>query len=252
MPAARAQRGLATACLWLLAILAVSLAKLAASAASAPAAPSHGHHLARRGPHGRHGSHARSKRARRAIVGGVPIAIAQAPWQVEIEVEDEGISRLCGGSIVDASHILTAAHCVLNQTNSEPLAPEDFTVRAGTSDIFAFAEGGQTRAVTGVRAHPYYTYVSDSDADDVALLTLGKSLTLGSTATPISLTPPGPGPPEGSRVDLRLRRGEPGHRRTEWQAVLAQPDGGLQPLMRWERQCGGALRQRPVGLSLQR
>jgi secreted trypsin-like serine protease len=74
-----------------------------------------------------------------AIVGGSQISIGQAPWQVAVEAvipEEKGfVEILCGGSILDSSHILTAAHCVFDSKTSKLTPAEDFTVRAGAADL---------------------------------------------------------------------------------------------------------------------
>lgn len=45
------------------------------------------------------------------ILGGYPIEIDKAPFMAKIEVKfNVGISY-CGGSIINESYILTAAHC---------------------------------------------------------------------------------------------------------------------------------------------
>ena len=60
-------------------------------------------------------------------------------------------------------------------------------------------------AVTDVRPHPYYTYAPDSghiNPDDVAVLTLEKSLEYGPVVSPIRLSSVGSDPPEGTAVNL--------------------------------------------------
>lgn len=43
------------------------------------------------------------------IVGGLKAKKGQFPWQVLIQVDGDA---MCGGSLIDAEWVLTAAHCV--------------------------------------------------------------------------------------------------------------------------------------------
>lgn len=45
------------------------------------------------------------------IVGGSLASVGQFPYQVGLSMSDGSGSWWCGGSIIDASWILTAAHC---------------------------------------------------------------------------------------------------------------------------------------------
>ena len=132
----------------------------------------------------------------------------QAPWQVAViavfkTAKGSTESILCGGSIIDASHVLTAAHCVFIAPPDERIPPSDFTVRAGTSNLSSPEAEEQRVAVAGVRVHPYYTYTPDSGhviPDDVAVLTLEEPLAFGLAVSPISLTPAGVYLAEGTVV----------------------------------------------------
>lgn len=129
-------------------------------------------------------------RAHSAVVGGDQIGIEQAPWQVallgEIPVEIEGhkfvLEELCGGVIISETRVLTAGHCMINPLTETQAAAEDFLVVAGSSDLAKVEPTEQNVAVANVRVHPYYDYAagpSTPDADDIAVLTLSKALTLG-------------------------------------------------------------------------
>ncbi len=112
-------------------------------------------------------------------------------------------SILCGGSIVDASHILTAAHCVFIAPPDERIPPADFIVIAGTANLKSHEAEEQAVAVSGVRVHPYYTYDPDSghvNPDDVAVLELAEPLVFGPVVRSIPLAALDVYPAEGMAV----------------------------------------------------
>jgi trypsin len=131
------------------------------------------------------------------VVGGTDATLADAPWQALVL---PGHS-LCGGSILDASHVLTAAHCVYDgQGGMSVINPADVTVRVGVLD--RLAAGGETASVATVRVNP--TYAPDLQTGDVAILTLSPpGLALSPTVAAIPPTDVGWRPIDGS-TDLRL------------------------------------------------
>ena len=68
------------------------------------------------------------------IVGGVDASISDYPWQVAL-TSPSGYG-FCGGSIINDSWVLTAAHCVSGESSSS------LYIRAGASATYA--EGGDT------------------------------------------------------------------------------------------------------------
>ena len=55
---------------------------------------------------------------------------AEYPWQVAILKKEQFDNvYVCGGSLVDGSHILTAAHCI------KSYRPEDLRIRLGEWDV---------------------------------------------------------------------------------------------------------------------
>ncbi|MFN8023613.1 MAG: serine protease [Acidimicrobiales bacterium] len=107
-----------------------------------------------------------------AIVDGDPTSITSAPWQVSLR---DGAGHFCGGAVIDATTVLTAAHCV------EGASAGSFVVRAGVTD--RDDSSGQDRAVVRIVVHPG----GFDAAADVALLTLASPLQFGSTVQPIAL-----------------------------------------------------------------
>ncbi|MEM9489867.1 MAG: trypsin-like serine protease [Myxococcota bacterium] len=99
------------------------------------------------------------------IVGGVDTNILNVPWQVSMQTTSG--FHFCGGSVIDAEWILTAAHCVVGSS------PSSITVKAGITNKNAT---NQTRSVTNIYTFPGYT--STTSGKDAALLRLSSPLNL--------------------------------------------------------------------------
>ncbi|KAL4970115.1 serine protease [Aspergillus stella-maris] len=108
------------------------------------------------------------------IVGGSNARITDFPYQVSIQQT----AHKCGGTILDANHILTAAHCVSNNLDN----PSRLRVRAGS---VRHASGGTHVNVARIISHPEYD--AATVANDIAVLRLAQSLEFGSTIAPVQL-----------------------------------------------------------------
>ena len=107
----------------------------------------------------------------RKIIGGQDANFADHPWQVALLVSwiaDTPKAQFCGGSILNAAWVLTAAHCV-NGNN-----PLDVHVLSGTADL---ASGGHRHNVKAIFVHKDYN-PSNHD-NDVALLMIDGTLQAG-------------------------------------------------------------------------
>jgi hypothetical protein len=114
------------------------------------------------------------------VVGGVKASASDAPWQATVEPT----GAFCGGSILDETHILTAAHCVYDEYEQAVTDPTDVTTRVG---ITSLGQTGQVRGVAAITVYPRYD--PDLETGDVAILTIaGAPLTLSSTVQRIELT----------------------------------------------------------------
>jgi hypothetical protein len=157
--------------------------------------------------HRPHQRHRGTSRARVAVVGGGQDSIEQIPWQVavfaEFEVGGKKASLLCGGSIIDTGHIVTAGHCAYNPATGQPLPASSFVVLAGASSITVEEiEHGptvQARFVEGVRIHPDFDYAAGPGTpDDIAVLGLAQTLSPSSAVGAIALPSSASGLPEGT------------------------------------------------------
>jgi hypothetical protein len=147
------------------------------------------------------GTSAAQAQSQPLIVNGKLTKITSVPWQVL--VYNEKLDQICGGSILNATTVLTAAHCVT--TGSTVRAASEFTVVAGLDDYRGWRSGdppsgSQVVKVAKVRSHPNYV-PAPSFADDVAVLTLAASLNLSSArAKAIALAPVGGSPAPGTSM----------------------------------------------------
>jgi Trypsin len=102
--------------------------------------------------------------------------------------------------VLDATHVLTAAHCVVAPGQTLPRPASSLTVMAGFTDLRAAPPpGSQTVGVASLRVHPLYDEATKTD--DVAVLTLATALSLsGPRIKAIALAPVGGGPAPGAAL----------------------------------------------------
>uniref|UniRef100_A0A182RRJ2 trypsin n=1 Tax=Anopheles funestus TaxID=62324 RepID=A0A182RRJ2_ANOFN len=111
---------------------------------------------------------------RAQIVGGFPIDISEAPYQISLR---EGGHPICGGSIISPNWILTAAHCL------EGVASSEVSVRAGSTYK---QHGGIIHNAKRIVIHPDWD--SSTNEADCALVELDDPLPLnGQTIASIEM-----------------------------------------------------------------
>nr|CAA65252.1 trypsinogen [Botryllus schlosseri] len=124
------------------------------------------------------------------IIGGSAAANGQFP---SIVFQEKSGSFFCGGTIISANRVLSAAHCEQNLVG--------LTVTGGTASR---SNGGVTISVTGKTVHPQYN--SNTIQNDIMILNLGSSFSLGSTiaAAPLASSTPAAGTespsPDGAKT----------------------------------------------------
>ncbi|XP_015126552.1 chymotrypsin-1 [Diachasma alloeum] len=124
------------------------------------------------------------------IVNGRNALTGEFPHQVSLQINRE---HFCGGSIIDATHILTAAHCVVGDNG---VGVRGIEVVTGVLD-FHSRNANNVFPVSRIIYHGRYA-PEDSWRNDIAVLTLAKAIIFDDYQQPIRL--PTSDTPAGARV----------------------------------------------------
>jgi secreted trypsin-like serine protease len=171
------------------------------------------------------------------VVGGAQTSISAFPFQVALydplaaSVAD---GFFCGGVILDATHVATAAHCLIDQGSTQATKPSDIEVLAGTGHLNDSTDppyGSQVRRdpVLAVASDPLYDPATNDY--DVGVVKLAHPLWSG-------LAPAADGLSAIAPIDvsaaLAAAYAEPNSTTSPivatvsgWGEVSAEPPGGL-------------------------
>jgi secreted trypsin-like serine protease len=126
---------------------------------------------------------ARGPRAVASIVGGVGAPIARFPFQVALYDPASGSPAagfFCGGVIVDATHVITAAHCLAGGGHGRGGVAAEVEVLAGSTSLTQPDPGSVRDPAVGVSVDPSYEPVSNDY--DIGIVTLARPLWPGALA----------------------------------------------------------------------
>ncbi len=124
---------------------------------------------------------AQAQSAQPRIIAGAEVSSTAHPYQARLSIRSGNSVYLCGGVIRDATHVMTAAHCVVG--GGTVSAPADVTVHYGS------ANRSQQLSASVFSVKPAPEYVAGDDTYDAALLTLNAPLIGygGPTVRPVPL-----------------------------------------------------------------
>ncbi|XP_053881770.1 ovochymase-2 isoform X2 [Malaclemys terrapin pileata] len=112
------------------------------------------------------------------IVGGNQVKQGSHPWQVSLKRWQR---HFCGGTIVSAQWVVTAAHCVLDRHLRDYL-----NITAGEHDLSLVDEGEQTLPVKAIIKHPNFNPKRPMNYD-IALVKLDGAFNFSSSVLPACL-----------------------------------------------------------------
>lgn len=112
------------------------------------------------------------------IVGGKPVKHGQMTYMAFVLLETDDATFQCGGSLIERTFVLTAAHCV-EDLQGRVAPPDDFVVVLGDAEVSQI--GAQyVRSVIRVFRHPDWNPATF--ANDVAILELSSPLPMNIAA----------------------------------------------------------------------
>lgn len=124
------------------------------------------------------------------ILGGRNTDIRNWPWIVGVlhaGVDDAFRAQFCGGTLISGQWVVTAAHCVADQSGAVKYNPADLHVLSGRTDLRG--QGGDRIPIARIVVHPQYN--GNTNESDLALLQLARTPAEGTTWGALALVPPG-------------------------------------------------------------
>ncbi|XP_022191201.1 serine proteinase stubble isoform X2 [Nilaparvata lugens] len=107
------------------------------------------------------------------ITNGRQTTQGQWPWHIALyRTTGPESNYICGGTLITANVVLTAAHCVFNKYDGRPVDPSNLVIYLGKYHLNQYSDdsGVQLKQVREMRVHPDYSSVSY--AADIAILIL--------------------------------------------------------------------------------
>lgn len=117
------------------------------------------------------------------IVGGE--SAIDASWGWSVSIQSTGGSHFCGGTVLSANYIITAAHCFSDRQT----ALRQTRIVVGIDKLSdSNSNKAQIRSLVDIINHPGYT--EDTHANDISILQLNQPLILPSERNPARICVP--------------------------------------------------------------
>jgi secreted trypsin-like serine protease len=116
------------------------------------------------------------------IIGGIESSAGNYSWIASLQTSDG--QHFCGASLIAKQWVMTAAHCVEDQSTGTVVAANTMQVVVGDYNISKADAGEQKRQISQVIVHPQRN-ANAGDNHDIALLRLSSEVS-NAAVTPIS------------------------------------------------------------------
>ncbi|XP_018320555.1 proclotting enzyme [Agrilus planipennis] len=131
-----------------------------------------------------------SQSAKFRVVGGEEALPGRWPWMAAIFLHGNKRTEFwCGGSLITAKHVLSAAHCT-RDSQQRPFPARQFTIRLGDIDLKRTDEPSApvTFKVKEVKTHPQFSRIGFYN--DIAIFVLDRQARRSRYVIPLCLPPP--------------------------------------------------------------
>lgn len=152
------------------------------------------------------------------IVGGSTAPAGAYPSQAALVLRgySNHQGQICGGTVIERSWILTAAHCVRDPASDWYLTPADLDVLVGTQDL---TSGGTRIRAVELRIHPGWDRARLRN--DIALIRLDRPVPDG---TPLQQIAPSGAPPAAGTLETAVGWGDMAHQGQQYPTQLRHVD----------------------------
>lgn len=124
----------------------------------------------------------------RRIVGGHESVIGAWPWLAALYLTRRGIKTAeCGGALVTAKHVITAAHCTVNSRRGTTFDASQITIRLGDHDLESDEDGLTPVEVQVSNIIKHRNFVLRTFQNDIAILELVSSVKFQKYIAPLCL-----------------------------------------------------------------
>jgi len=112
------------------------------------------------------------------------------PWMVRLVSMIGLFQGLCGGTLLNANVVLSAAHCTFNGEMGPQIHPQMMKVHLGDHDTRRHDYGEQNAGVISYKIHPRYNHYNQKIDNDFSLLFLDRNIVFSKTISSACLPNP--------------------------------------------------------------